>query len=156
MTQISTDFLLLWYKKQHNTTTSNFHKERWSVFWSGIWWAQVCSSLLLLCNLTSTSATATARGRVTQFCGFLILKVSSNFPPSKGEDWKLVKSRHSASFYIQPSYTPVLSCGGCFGLPPPKGNCHQFVLWKAGDPLRVYLGWGGSGLLSRANFKCEY
>lgn len=27
MTQISTDFPLLCYKKQHNITTSNFHKD---------------------------------------------------------------------------------------------------------------------------------
>lgn len=46
-------------------------------------------------------------------------------PPSKEEDWKLVSSRHSACFYIQPSYKPVLSRGGCLRLPPQKGVCHS-------------------------------
>lgn len=119
------------------------------------WWAQVCSSLLLLCSLTTVSAAATARGKVTRFCGFQILRVSSNFPPSKGEDWKLVRSGHSACFYIQPSYTPVHSRGGCLGLPPPR--CLSLVCAVVcRRSSKGGLGWGSSGLLCRANFKCEH
>lgn len=137
VTQISTDFPLLCYKKQHDTTISNFHKDTGQSSGQACLMSTGLQFIAVVMQLNRCICNCNSERQGESDVGFRSLgsEVISHHPKGKTESW--LEVGHSACFYIQPSYTSVLSHGGCLGLPPPKGVCHQSVLWYAGDPLRV-------------------